>query len=185
MLEVPFQLDKLKEWDRLHDYIATRQYLVHAMAFDEVEIATYWRHLFEAMPDKVALKDYLSVCPDEPEKASEFYTILLRLCKVLFKVNSKTLFLKQFESLINQHPELATAKAYRTLAVNVNGPEDGKSAEEALGSGRSARSDQRQAGVYLRGNRTCCCRRLPRMEQRGWDSCRETAEAAEEGFAPR
>lgn len=132
MLEVPFQLDKLKEWDRLHDYIATRQYLVHAMAFDEVEIATYWRHLFEAMPDKVALEDYLSVCPDEPEKASEFYTILLRLCKVLYKVNSKRLFLKQFKSLINQHPELATAKAYRTLAINVNGPEDGNSAEESL-----------------------------------------------------
>lgn len=130
--EVPFQLDKLKDWDRLHDYIATHRYLVYCMDFDEVEIGTYWRHIFEALPDKYTLEGYLNDCPDNHEEAIQFYIRLLRLCVVLFKIKPKRVFLKKLESLLQEHPEFATPKAYQALSGSLSGPEDGMTLKDAM-----------------------------------------------------
>ena len=128
--EVPFQLDKLKDWDRLHDYIATHRYLVYCMDFDEVEIGTYWRHIFEARPD-YELEDYLKDCPNNQEEAIQFYIRLLRLCVVLFKIKPKRVFIKNLESILQKHPETATPKAYQALSGSFSGPEDGMTIKDA------------------------------------------------------
>jgi preprotein translocase subunit SecA/nephrocystin-3 len=130
--EIPFQLDKLKDWSQLHDIIATHRYLDYCMDFDEVEIGTYWRHIFDAQPDKYTLEDYLNDCPDDDKEAIQFYIKLLRLCVVLFKNKPKRVFLKRLKSILQNHPEYVTSKAYRALSASLSGPEDGSTAQDAL-----------------------------------------------------
>ena len=130
--EVPFQLDKVKDWNRLHDIIATHRYLSYCMDFDEVEIGTYWRHIFDALPDKYSLEDYIHDCPDNEKDAIQFYIRLLRLCVVLFKIKPKRVFLRRLERILQEHPEYATAKAYRALSASLSGPEDGTTIQDAL-----------------------------------------------------
>ena len=132
MQEVPFQLDKLKDWDQLHDYIATYRYLVYCMDFDELEIGAYWRHIFSALSDRYSLTDYLQDRPSNDEDAVQMYIKLLRLCVVLYKIKPKKIFVDELNKIIEAHPELASAKVYQALSASLSGPDDGVTVDDAL-----------------------------------------------------
>ena len=122
MKEIPYQLDKLKAWDKLHDYITNFKYLVYCMDFDEVEIGTYWRHIDENLPGKYSVLDYLE-CLDGTEDKITLYTDLLRLCSVRYLIKPKRKIVSMLLEHIKRNPELATPKVYQTLAASTGRPE--------------------------------------------------------------
>lgn len=132
MQEVPYQLDKLKDWHRLHDYITSYDYLVYCMDYDEVEIATYWRHVFEGCPDKYSLEDYVRCRPEKVEDVVQMYVKLLRLCRVLCLTPPKEFFVKMLCELIVKHPEMATSKVYQALSESSPSPDNLRYAQISL-----------------------------------------------------
>jgi len=126
MLEVPYQLDKLQEWDALHDYIATYEYLVYGMEHDEVEISTYWRHIGDALPDKYSELDYLEHLDGTEDKVL-LYTDILHLCGALYHMNEKKSVrkvLSMLVKLIEDEPDKATPEVYLTIAGNIGRPDN-------------------------------------------------------------
>ena len=129
MLEVPYQYDHLKNWDLLHDYMVSWRYLDFCMDYDEIEIATYWRHVFEGKPDKYSIKEYLTVhdCDD----IVSLYIKLMKLSGVLYLnvVKEVAVLLRDY---IEKHPELASAKVYLALASGFGRPQGIEYAKKAL-----------------------------------------------------
>lgn len=130
MQEVPYQYDRLKEWEKLHDYITTASYLLFCMDFDEVEIGTYWRHINEAFPGKYSIKEYLD-CKD----CKDIITLcekVMRLCTVLYLPKIKKEIAQKLISIIDENPELATPKVYLTIADGLERPESIEYANKSL-----------------------------------------------------
>lgn len=129
MLEVSYQYDHLQEWDLLHDYMVSWRYLDYYMDFDEIEIATYWRHVFEGRLEKYSIKDYLDVtdCDD----LVSLYIKLMKLSGVLY-VNVGKEVAVLLRDYIEEHPELASAKVYLALASVFDRPQSIEYAKKAL-----------------------------------------------------
>lgn len=134
MQEVPYQLDKMQDWDRLHDYIVSYRYLDYCMENDEVELGTYWRHIFEALPEKYSLEDYLG-CSDIGDQI-QFYVRLLRLCRVLYRTQPWAVFVSRLSKLIEDRPELATVDVYLALSDSTSRPDSLTYANLALAMSR-------------------------------------------------
>lgn len=129
MQEVPYQYDHLKEWDLLHDFLVSCRYLEYCMDYDEIEIATYWRHVFEGRPEKYSIKDYLSAT--DCEDCVSLYIRLMKLSKVLSLNVGKDVAIL-LRDYIEKHQELVSAKVYLALASGFDRPQSIEYAEKAL-----------------------------------------------------
>ena len=133
--EVPYQLDKLKDWVRLHDYIVSYRYLDYCMENDEVELGTYWRHIFENLPEEFSLEDYLN-CTDIAGNEVNLYVRLLRLCRVLYRTKPWSVFVAKLSKLIEEKPELASVEVYLALTDSTPRPDSLTYANKALALSR-------------------------------------------------
>ena len=131
MQEVPYQLDKLMLWDRLHDYITTYDYLLFGINYDEVEIGTYWRHILEGVPGKYSVEDYLDNLNGR-EDLIKLYSMLLRLCQVLYLTRPQKKVVSLLLSHLEENPGLKTPEVYRTLSANTKRPDSLEYARKSL-----------------------------------------------------
>ena len=129
MQEVPYQYDHLKEWDSLHDYLVSCRYLKYCMDYDEIEIATYWRHIMEGRPDKYSIKEYLTARDCEDFVSTCILTMQLSGVLCLNVGKEVAVVLRDY---IEEHPELASARVYLALSGGFVRPQSIEYAKKAL-----------------------------------------------------
>ena len=113
MQEIPYQYDKLQDWENLHDYILNPEYLIFSINSDELEIGLYWRHLFDAK-DSFSVLDYQNYIRSTDDKVL-FLMKLLRLCRVLCQEKEAKIFARILLNMVTEQPELEKPEVYFSL----------------------------------------------------------------------
>ena len=132
MMEVPYQLEKLEDWDQLHDFITSIPYLRFGMDFNEFEVSAYWRRLmFETIPGKYSILDYLDHL-DGTEDRVQLYLSLLQLCRNIAAHDAMEELAGLLLNMIKEHPELAGPKVYQALSLSKGQPDKIEFAKKSL-----------------------------------------------------
>ena len=131
MQEVPYQYDHIGDMDKLYDYIRDFEYLVYCMDYNEVEIATYWRHIFAGTDGRYSLDKYLELNL-EPTDQSIMLQKLIRLSIVLSFYKEQKKYAQRLVELFNKHPEVITPIAYSCISSGIGRPESIEYAKKAI-----------------------------------------------------
>ena len=115
MSELPFQYDKLCDWDSLHKFITTQRYLYYQLAKDEIEINTYWRHIFEGTGSRYSLRDYNNTVSNGDDR-THFCSAMIRLCGVTGLEKIKKEYVDELAKILDEDPSKGTAELYIQLA---------------------------------------------------------------------
>ena len=115
MSEIPYQYDKLCNWESLHDFITTQRYLYYQLEKDEIEIGTYWRHIFEGTGNKYSLRDYNATVNAGDDRV-RFCSAMIRLCEVTSLEKIKKEYVTELAGILEKNSDKGTAELYIQLA---------------------------------------------------------------------
>ena len=121
--EVPYQLDKLQDWQGLHDFICKVPFLLFCMESNVFEMTVYWRHILDGSPSgKYSVLDYLDRM-DGTEDRIRLFKTLLTLCRNLYATEEQKKLVGMLQDLIKENPALARPDVYLALSESTPRPE--------------------------------------------------------------